>query len=101
MGDKFNRDIVYYFTEGRNKNIQMIVVCFKPAQINKMARMKCDTIHITIYNRADLFQNFYTTYNCKHVFHGIIQEINISFYNCTNGKDDAHRYGMIKHKSSI
>ena len=30
MGDKFNKDIVYYFTEGRNKNIQMIVMCHKP-----------------------------------------------------------------------
>ena len=27
MGDKFDKDIVYYFTEGRNKNIQMIVMC--------------------------------------------------------------------------
>ena len=33
MGNKFNKDIVYYFTEGRNKNIQMIVMCHKPAQI--------------------------------------------------------------------
>ena len=61
MGDKFNRDIVYYFTEGRNKNIQMIQMCHKPAQIYNMARMNCDTIYITTYNGADLFQNFNTT----------------------------------------
>ena len=27
MGDKFNKDQVYCFTEGRNKNIQIIVMC--------------------------------------------------------------------------
>ena len=84
IGDKFNKDIVHYFTEGRNKNIQMIVVCHKPAQINNMARMNCDTIYITTYNGADLFQNFNTTYKCKHDIHGIIQELNNSYYNCTN-----------------
>ena len=33
MGDKLNKDIAYYFTEGRHYNIQMIVMCHKPAQI--------------------------------------------------------------------
>ena len=33
MGDKFNKDITYYFTEGRHYKIQMIVMCHKPAQI--------------------------------------------------------------------
>ena len=56
IGDKFNRDIVHYFTEGRNKNIQMIVMCHKPAHINNMARMNCGTIYITTYSGADLFQ---------------------------------------------
>ena len=46
MGDKFNKDIVYYFTEGRNKNIQMIVMCHKTAQIENMAKMNCDSIFI-------------------------------------------------------
>ena len=27
MGDKLNKDIGYYFTEGRHNNIQMIVMC--------------------------------------------------------------------------
>ena len=44
MGDEFNKDIVYYFTEGRKKNIQMIVMCHRPAQIDIMARINCDTI---------------------------------------------------------
>ena len=39
MGDKINKDIIYYFTEGRNENIQMIVMCHKPAQIDIMAGM--------------------------------------------------------------
>ena len=33
MGDKLYKDIAYYFTEGRHYNIQMIVMCHKPAQI--------------------------------------------------------------------
>ena len=33
MGDKLYEDIAYYFTEGRHYNIQMIVMCHKPAQI--------------------------------------------------------------------
>ena len=36
----------------------MIVMCHKPAQINNMARMSCDTIFITTYNGADLFKSF-------------------------------------------
>ena len=43
MGDKLNKDIAYYFTEGRHYNIQMIVMCHKPAQIINTARMSCDT----------------------------------------------------------
>ena len=45
MGDKFNKHIVYYFTEGRNKNIQLIVMCHKLAQIDNTARMNCDTFY--------------------------------------------------------
>ena len=41
MGDKLNKDIAYYFTEGRHYNIQMIVMCHKPAQIFITARMSC------------------------------------------------------------
>ena len=59
--------------------------------------MNCDTIYITTYNGADLFKNFNTTYECKHDIHGITQELNNSYYNCTNGSDDALRYGMIKY----
>ena len=80
MGDKF-KDILYYFTEGRNKNIQMIVMCHKPAQIDNKARMNCDTIYITNYNGADLFKKFNTTYKCDHDLHGKIQELNNSYYN--------------------
>ena len=32
MGDRLNKDIAYYFTEGRHYNIQMIVMFDKPAQ---------------------------------------------------------------------
>ena len=46
MGDKLNRDMAYYFTEGRHHNIQMIVMCHKPAQILNTARMGCVTIYI-------------------------------------------------------
>ena len=50
MGDRLNKDIAYYFTEGRQYNIQMIVICHKPAQIINTARMSCDTIYLTTYN---------------------------------------------------
>ena len=79
MGDNFIKDIVYYFTEGRNKKIQMIVMCHKSAQIEIMARMNFDTIYITFYNAADLFKNFSITYDCKPDFHGIIQELKRSY----------------------
>ena len=46
MGDRLNKDIAYYFTEGRHYNIQMIVMCHKPAQITNTARMSCDTIYL-------------------------------------------------------
>ena len=69
----------------------------KPAQIDIMARMNCDKIYITAYNGADLFKNSNTTYECKHDFYGIIQELNNRYNNCTNGTDDALRYGMIKY----
>ena len=55
MGDKLNKDIAYYFTEGRHYNIQMIVMCPKPAHITNKARMSCDTIYLTTYNGADIF----------------------------------------------
>ena len=71
-------------------------MCHKPARIENMARMNYDAIYITTYNEADLFKNLNTTYECKQNFRGIIQELNNSYYNCTNGTDDATRYGMIK-----
>ena len=76
----------------------MIVMCHKPTQIDNVARMNCVTIYIRAYNGADLFQNFKTAYNCKRDFHGIIQELNNSYYNCTDGLSDGLRYGMIKYK---
>ena len=60
MGDRLNKDIAYYFTEGRHYNIQMIVMCHKPAQIINTARMSYDTIYLTNYNGPDLFKNFVT-----------------------------------------
>ena len=55
MGDRLNKDFAYYFTEGRHYNIQMIVMCHKPAQIINKARMSCDTIYLTTYNGPELF----------------------------------------------
>ena len=81
MCNKFNKNIVYFFTEGRNENIQMIAMCHNPAQIKNMARMNCDTINITTYNRADLLKIFNITYKCEHDFRGIIQELTNSYYN--------------------
>ena len=54
----------------------MIVLCHKPAQINNMSGMNCDTIYITTYNGPDLFQNFNTTFECNQKVHEIINELN-------------------------
>ena len=76
MGDKLNMNIAYFFTEGRHYNIQMIVMCHKPAQIINLARMSYDTIYLTTYNGADLLRNFNEIYKCEHNFNKIIIELN-------------------------
>ena len=97
MGDKLNKDIAYYFTEGRLYNIRMIVMCHKPAQIINTARMSCDTIYLTTYNGADLFKNFNEIHKCEHNFNKTISELNSNYYNCTDGMSDELRYGIIKY----
>ena len=97
MSDKLNKDIAYYFTKGSHYNIQMIVMCHKPAQIINTARMSCDTIYLTTYNGADLFKSFNEIYKCEHNFNKIISEINSNHYNCTDGMSDELRYGIIKY----
>ena len=96
MGDKLNRDIAYYFT-GRHYNIQMIVMCHKPAQIINKARMSCDTIYLTTYNGADLSKKFNEIYKCEYNFNKIISELNSNYYNCTDEMSDELRYGIIKY----
>ena len=97
MGDRLNKDKAYYFTEGRHYNIQMIVMCHKPAQIINTARMSCDTIHLTTYNGPDLFKNFNEIYKCEHDFSKIISELNSNHYNRTDGMSDELCYGIIKY----
>ena len=97
MGDKLNKDIAYYFTEGRHYNIQTIVMCHKPAQIINTARMSRDTIYLTTYNGAGLFNNFNEINKCEHNFNKIINELNSNYYNCTDGMSDELRYGIIKY----
>ena len=97
MGDRLNKDIAYYFTEGRHYNIQMIVMCHKPAQIINTARMICDTIYLTTYNGPDLFKNFNEIYKCEHDFSKIISELNSHHYNRTDGMSDELRYDIIKY----
>ena len=96
MGDKLNKDIAYYFTEGRHYKIQMIVMCHKPAQIINTARMSCDTIYLTTYNGADLFKKFNEIYKCEHNFNKIFSELNSNYYNFTDGMSDELRYCIIK-----
>ena len=91
MGDWLNKNIAYYFTEGRHYNNQMIVMCHIPAQINKTARMSCDTIYLTVYNGPDLFKNFNEIYKYEYDFSKIISELNSNHYNCTDGMSDELR----------
>ena len=97
MGDRFNKNIAYYFTEGKNYNIQMIVMCQKPAQIINTARMSCDTIFSTTYNGPDLLKNFNEIYKSQHDFSKIISELNSNHNNRTDGMSDDFRYGIIKY----
>ena len=97
MGDRLNKDIAYYFTEGRYYNIQMIVMCQKPAQIIKTARMSCDTIYLTTYNGPDLFKIFNEICKCQYDFSKIISELNSNHYNRTDGMSDGLRYGIIEY----
>ena len=50
----------------------MIVMCHKPAQIINTARMNCDTIYLTTYNGAVLFNNLTEIYKCEHNLNRII-----------------------------
>ena len=88
MVDRLNKDIAYYFTEGRHYNIQMIVMCHKPAQIINTARMSCDTICLTTDYGPDLFTIFNDIYKCEHDFSKIISELNSNHYNRTDGMSD-------------
>ena len=96
MGDKLKNELAYYFTEGRHYNIQLILICHKPAQIINTAGMSCDNIYLTTYNGADLFKKFKEIYNCEHNFNQIISELNSNYYNCTDGMSDELRYGITK-----
>ena len=97
MGEKLNKEIAYYFIEGRHYNVQMIVLCHKPAQIINTARMSCDTIYLKTYNGADLFKNFNELHKCEHNFNKIISELISNYFNCTNGLSDELGYGIIKY----
>ena len=97
MGDRLNKDIVYYFTEGRHYDFQMIVMCHKPAQKINTARMSCDTIYLTTYNGPDLFKDINEIYKCEHDFNEIINELNSNHYNCADGMSDELRYDIVKY----
>ena len=97
MGDRLNKDIGYYFNEGRHYNIQIILMCHKPAQIINTARMSCDTIYLTTYIGPDLFKNFNEIYKCELDFNKIISELNSHYYNYTDGMSDELRCGIIKY----
>ena len=97
MGHKLNKDIAYYFTEGRHYNIQMIVISQKTAQIINTARMSCDTSYLTTYNGAALIKNFIGIYECQHNFNKTISELNSNYYYCTDGMSDDLRYDIMKY----
>ena len=96
MGDKFNRDIVYYFTEGRYKIIQMIVMCHKPAHIDNMGRMNCETLYLTTYNGSDLFKNFNDIFKHDFKFDDIIDSLKNNHKDVANAMAHKLLYGMIK-----
>ena len=58
MGSKLINKIYTYFTNGRHQNIQMIVKCLKPAQINNTYRPRADTIYFASYFNAAFLDKF-------------------------------------------
>ena len=78
----------------------MIVMCHKQAHIINTAGMNCDNIYLTTYNGSDLFKNSNITYECKHDFHGVINNLISSYYKCTDGIASELRYGMIKYNKN-
>ena len=97
MADKLNKNLAYYFTEGRHYKIQLIVMCHKPAQIINTARMSSDTIYLTNCIGADLFKTFNEIFKCEHNFNKIFSELDSNYYNCTDGMSVELHYGMIKY----
>ena len=91
MADRLNKDITNYFTKGRHYYIQMIVMCHKPARIDNMSRMSCDTIYLTTYIGPVLLKNFNEIHKCEHDFNKIISELNSNYYNRTDGMSDELR----------
>ena len=99
LGNMLKGDIADYLASRRLGDIQMIVMGHKPTQIVNTARRSSDTFYITTYityNVADLFENSNDKHKCEHDFHGIIKELNRSYYNYTIGMHEALRYGLIK-----
>ena len=72
-------------------------MCQKPAQIVNTAKINCDTIYLTTYYGADLFNKFTVIYKCENNFIKIISELNSNYYNCTDGMSDELGYGIIKY----
>ena len=86
LGDKLNKKIIpYYTTEGRHYDIQMIVKCYKPAQIDNMAKIVTDTFYMSTFYWTDLFKNFKNTDNFKHNFREPIDNLSVYCYNCQSG----------------
>ena len=75
IGDQSNNQITYYFTIGRHHNIEINVMCHKPAQIDNTCRPSADTIHITIYNNAAFFQILRKNYGSKFDFSEVCDKV--------------------------
>ena len=73
-------------------------MCHKPAQIDNTERPSTDAISITTFDGADLFKNFQDTYNCKHNFYEVIDDLSAYYYSYQHEMAEELRYGIISHK---
>ena len=67
FGYKLNKNLENS-SQQLEKNIRMIAMCHKPAQIDSMSKATTNNIYITCYNDTAFFFNLHISFQCEHNF---------------------------------